>query len=108
MMADMTMAEALNLAKQDSPLPYLAGQALKLLRDNPPARAWRPIDSAPRDGTSIVGLNPDFIGAEKYVSPCHVVRFDRGAWRYANGEYTHSAAFWLPIADFAHLQADAG
>jgi hypothetical protein len=31
-MPDMTLAEALALADQDSPLPHLAGQALKVLR----------------------------------------------------------------------------
>lgn len=33
-MPDMTLAEALALADQDSPLPHLAGQALKVLREH--------------------------------------------------------------------------
>ncbi|MGC1549969.1 MAG: hypothetical protein WA777_15710 [Rhodanobacter sp.] len=32
-MTDMTLEQALSLADQDSPMPHLAGQALKVLRD---------------------------------------------------------------------------
>lgn len=99
-MPDMTLAEALALADQDSPLPHLAGQALKVLRSHVAASRWRPLSTAPTDGTYIIGLDPDFIG-DADVSACQIVRFDDGAWRYAGGEYTHCAQFWCALPTLA-------
>lgn len=55
------------------------------------AKGWRPIKSAPKDGTKIVGL------ASEYPDEPEVVAWSFGTWGYASNEYFLDADLWRPI-----------
>jgi hypothetical protein len=59
------------------------------------ALGWRPIESAPKDGTYILASDGEDEG-------CAVVRWDCDGWCYAWHEYDgpmqmHSATHWMPL-----------
>jgi len=68
------------------------------------AEGWRPIESAPRDGSAILITRPtDFPSEEAY----HVVRWDgspgEGWWQVHDGKFDHplrgpDPTFWKPLA----------
>ena len=60
---------------------------------------WRPIETAPKDGTWILGWNP------KWKNP-HSMRFHRGMWRdYASGYWQPRE--WHPMPDLPDDNEDA-
>lgn len=59
---------------------------------------WNKIDSAPRDGSPILGFDPDHNESKIYV----LVWGDRneeGGWKEASGDnwYTWNPTHWMPL-----------
>jgi hypothetical protein len=57
-----------------------------------PEPGWQPIESAPKDGTEILGYTPGFGGIVE------VVKWNENdsIWEYA-GEYSMAATHWMPL-----------
>ncbi len=100
----MTHAETLRALARDwsdddlSPeAPYLR-EALKAGADALEAQEWRPIESAPKDGTLILCISPiDNVQTIVYHSVTHKKPNER--WRIHRGGHTHLIAptHWRPL-----------
>jgi hypothetical protein len=57
---------------------------------------WRPIETAPRDGTEVVGA--EWQEAEGYPPELQTActRYFDGAWRYRSG-FDWTPAYWMPL-----------
>jgi hypothetical protein len=55
---------------------------------------WMTIDSAPRDGTSIIVCNPEFGQVNMAIA-----NWDEDGWAYADGpvQYYVGASHWMPV-----------
>lgn len=60
-----------------------------MTRDELIAKGWRPIETAPTDGTKIIGLEVD--GGYMDIARWHE------AWWDPNGEYNIQPDLWIPI-----------
>lgn len=64
---------------------------------------WHPIETAPRDGTSILGYDPK----HNQLGPIYVVRYEIDSyeydpsWRETGGEnyFTMNPTHWMPLPD---------
>ena len=59
--------------------------------------AWRPIKTAPRDGTPILCFTPDYQSEFSDQSGIDVLWFDEGAWLYNAEPVTFQPTHWMPL-----------
>lgn len=55
---------------------------------------WQPIDTAPRDGTKILGCEAH--DGEPYLQ---VIEWGQFGWVFADGEYGMFPTHWMPIPE---------
>jgi hypothetical protein len=58
-----------------------------------PARVWRPISEAPRDGTTVLGL------CRHHLRPVQPVWFGDGGWWGPNGRSANKTTHFLPLPE---------
>lgn len=67
-----------------------------------PMSEWRPIETAPKDGTGFLGFYPEKRGfvARQDVLPTHWCGWGGGVWETCHGEKPiHGPTHWMPFPE---------
>lgn len=56
---------------------------------------WQPIETAPKDGTEILGFRESFVWCDKYAA----IRFisDTNEWRHVDRAVFLNPTHWMPL-----------
>ena len=74
--------------------------AARAATGNPPANAWQPIETAPRDGRDFIAYNKftgPYITAAKAMPPDGEIRYPMHCWHGVKGSWFPEPTHWQPL-----------
>ncbi len=94
-LGDAAMSEELYVEYED-PSVQAAFEGWLLCAAQEPVSAWQPIETAPKDGTSVLGY---WLGGQ-HDCAIHATKFHRGRWWEPNEDYPQSPpTHWQPLPE---------
>lgn len=98
-----------DLAEYDGRLNQLADKTMENVRTHERLRKqldeakaavrWRPIETAPRDGTFILAYWDDATYPHEFVTRNDVVQYLCGEWCLSDGDDVLAPTHWMPLPD---------